>query len=209
MKSKEVLLVGVFAVSLLFLMIGVMIGSRATPPLAVGAVPPGANSAAEAKAAPAGAWTTTRRHPKVRAPAPHHRHRSPGAGKSESPARRLASFDRSWPRPAQAPFPASWRQEITRYLPARSRSFASAKAGRAAKGSVKDPQGRHRRAHRLDAPSGGPPAPLRPRPSGAHRGHAALTAPTPPQAAIHRTRSTFDYKEIKKKRRLLLVKMNG
>ena len=51
MKSKEVLLVGVFAVSLLVLMIGVMIGSRATPPLAVGAVPPGAISAAEAKAA--------------------------------------------------------------------------------------------------------------------------------------------------------------
>ncbi len=51
MKSKEILLVGVFAVSLLFLMIGVMIGSRATPPLAVGAVPPGAISATEAKAA--------------------------------------------------------------------------------------------------------------------------------------------------------------
>ncbi len=51
MKSKEVLLVGVFAVSLLFLMIGVMIGSRASPPLAVGAVPQGAISASEAKAA--------------------------------------------------------------------------------------------------------------------------------------------------------------
>ena len=47
MKSKEVLLVGVFAVSLLVLMIGVMVGSRATPPLAVGAVPPGAISASE------------------------------------------------------------------------------------------------------------------------------------------------------------------
>ncbi len=51
MKSKEVLLVGVFAVSLLFLMVGVMIGSRATPPLAVGAVPPGAISASEMPAA--------------------------------------------------------------------------------------------------------------------------------------------------------------
>ena len=50
MKSKEVLLVGVFAVSLLVLMIGVMIGSRATPPLAVGAVPPGAISASETPA---------------------------------------------------------------------------------------------------------------------------------------------------------------
>ena len=54
MKSKEVLLVGVFAVSLLFLMIGVMIGSRASPPLAVGAVPPGAISASQMPAAGAG-----------------------------------------------------------------------------------------------------------------------------------------------------------
>ncbi len=51
MKSKEVLLVVVFAVSLLVLMIGVMIGSRASPPLSVGAVPPGANSATEMPAA--------------------------------------------------------------------------------------------------------------------------------------------------------------
>ncbi|MCH7635666.1 MAG: hypothetical protein IIA36_13405 [Proteobacteria bacterium] len=54
MKSKEVLLVGVFAVSLLFLMIGVMIGSRASPPLAVGAVSPGAISASQMPAAGAG-----------------------------------------------------------------------------------------------------------------------------------------------------------
>ena len=54
MKSKEILLVGVFIVSLLFLMIGVMIGSRATLPLAVGAVPPGAISASEMPAAGAG-----------------------------------------------------------------------------------------------------------------------------------------------------------
>ncbi len=47
MKPKEVLLVGVFALSLLVLMIGVMIGSRATPPLTLGAVPPGAISASE------------------------------------------------------------------------------------------------------------------------------------------------------------------
>ncbi len=51
MKSKEVLLVGVVAVSLLVLMIGVMIGSRATPPLSVGAVPPGAISASGMPAA--------------------------------------------------------------------------------------------------------------------------------------------------------------
>ncbi len=54
MKSKEVLLVGVFAVSLLFLMIGVMIGSRASPPLAFGAVSPGAISASQMPAAGAG-----------------------------------------------------------------------------------------------------------------------------------------------------------
>ena len=54
MKSKEILLVGVFIVSLLFLMIGVMIGSRASPPLAVGAVPPGAISASQMPAAGAG-----------------------------------------------------------------------------------------------------------------------------------------------------------
>ena len=42
MKSKEVLLVGVFVFSLLFLMIGVIIGSRASPPPSVGAMmPPG------------------------------------------------------------------------------------------------------------------------------------------------------------------------
>ena len=51
MKSKEILLVGVFAVSLLVLMIGVLIGSRATPPLAVGAMPPGAISPSEMPAA--------------------------------------------------------------------------------------------------------------------------------------------------------------
>jgi len=39
MKTKEVLTVVVFAVSLLVLMIGVMFGSRASAPLAVGAVP--------------------------------------------------------------------------------------------------------------------------------------------------------------------------
>ena len=54
MKSKEVLLVGVFAVSLLFLMIGVMIGSRASPPLAVGAVSPGAISDSQMPASGAG-----------------------------------------------------------------------------------------------------------------------------------------------------------
>ena len=54
MKSKEVLLVGVFAVSLLFLMIGVMIGSRSPPPLAFGAVPPGAISPSQMPAAGAG-----------------------------------------------------------------------------------------------------------------------------------------------------------
>jgi hypothetical protein len=47
MKSKELLLVGVFVVSLLFLLIGVMIGSRAAPPLSHGAVPPAATSAAQ------------------------------------------------------------------------------------------------------------------------------------------------------------------
>ena len=51
MKSKEVLLVGVFAVSLLFLMIGVIIGSRASPPPSVGAVPPGPNSTMQMPAA--------------------------------------------------------------------------------------------------------------------------------------------------------------
>ena len=55
MKSKEVLLVGGFAVSLLFLMIGVMIGSRATPPLSLGAVPPSAISATQMPAAGANA----------------------------------------------------------------------------------------------------------------------------------------------------------
>ncbi len=39
MKTKEVLTVVVFAVSLLIPMIGVMIGSRASPPLAAVAVP--------------------------------------------------------------------------------------------------------------------------------------------------------------------------
>ncbi len=48
MKSKLALLVGVFAVSLLALMIGVMIGFRASPPLSFGAVPPSAIPAAEA-----------------------------------------------------------------------------------------------------------------------------------------------------------------
>ncbi len=51
MKSKDGLLVGVFAVSLLFLTIGVMIGSRASPPLSVGAVPPIQMPAAGADAA--------------------------------------------------------------------------------------------------------------------------------------------------------------
>ena len=51
MKTKEVLLVGVFAVSLLVLMIGVMFGSRAPPPLSAGAVPPGAISASGMPAA--------------------------------------------------------------------------------------------------------------------------------------------------------------
>ncbi len=51
MKSKVALSVGVFAVSLLALMFGVMIGFRAPPPLSVGAVPSGAISATEAKAA--------------------------------------------------------------------------------------------------------------------------------------------------------------
>ncbi len=54
MKSKEVLLVGVFAVSLLVLMIGVMFGSRESPPFSVGAVPPGAISASQMPAAGAG-----------------------------------------------------------------------------------------------------------------------------------------------------------
>ncbi len=57
MKSKEVLLVGVFAVSLLFLMIGVIIGSRASPPPSVGAVSPGAISASQMPAAGATAAT--------------------------------------------------------------------------------------------------------------------------------------------------------
>ena len=47
MKSKELLLVGVFVVSLFFLLIGVMLGSRAAPPLSHGAVPPGATSATQ------------------------------------------------------------------------------------------------------------------------------------------------------------------
>ncbi len=51
MKSKVALSVGVFAVSLLALMIGVMIEFRAPPPLSVGAVPPSAIPAAGAKAA--------------------------------------------------------------------------------------------------------------------------------------------------------------
>ncbi len=51
MKSKEVLSVGVFAVSLLVLMIGVMFGSRESPPLSVGAMPAAQMPAAEAKAA--------------------------------------------------------------------------------------------------------------------------------------------------------------
>jgi len=55
MKSKEVLTVGVFAVTLLFLMIGVLLGSRASPPLTLGAVPPGAISAAQMPAAGANA----------------------------------------------------------------------------------------------------------------------------------------------------------
>ncbi len=46
LKSRELLLVGVFAVSLLVLMIGVIIGSRASPPPGAGAVPPDAISAA-------------------------------------------------------------------------------------------------------------------------------------------------------------------
>ncbi len=54
MTSKEILLVGVFAVSLLLLMIGVMFGSRASPPLAVGAVPPDTLSASQMPAAGAG-----------------------------------------------------------------------------------------------------------------------------------------------------------
>ncbi len=51
MKSRDVLLVGVFAVSLLVLMIGVKFGTRAPPPLSLGAVPPGAISASEMPAA--------------------------------------------------------------------------------------------------------------------------------------------------------------
>ncbi len=51
MKSKLALSVGVFAVLLLALMIGVMIGFRASPPLSVGAVPPSVIPAAGAKAA--------------------------------------------------------------------------------------------------------------------------------------------------------------
>ena len=51
MKSKVALSVGVFAVSLLALMIGVMIGFRAPPPLSVGAMPAAEMPAAGAKAA--------------------------------------------------------------------------------------------------------------------------------------------------------------
>ena len=51
MKSKVALSVGVFAVSLLALLIGVLIGFRASPPLSFGAMPPSAIPAAEAKAA--------------------------------------------------------------------------------------------------------------------------------------------------------------
>lgn len=51
MKSRELLLVGVFAFTLLVLMIGVLIGSRAAPPLTLGAVPPAAISAIETPAA--------------------------------------------------------------------------------------------------------------------------------------------------------------
>lgn len=47
MKSKEVLLAGMFAVSLLVLLIGVLIGSRAPPPLTLGGVPPGSILAAQ------------------------------------------------------------------------------------------------------------------------------------------------------------------
>jgi hypothetical protein len=50
MKSKVALSVGVFAVSLLALMIGVMIGFRAPPPLSVGAMPAAEMPAAGAKA---------------------------------------------------------------------------------------------------------------------------------------------------------------
>ncbi len=55
MKSRELLLVGVFAVSLLVLMIGAIIGSRASPPLSFGAVPPGAISTIEMPAGGANA----------------------------------------------------------------------------------------------------------------------------------------------------------
>ncbi len=51
MKSKVALSMGAFAVSLLVLMIGVMIGFHAAPPLSVGAMPPSAIPAAGAKAA--------------------------------------------------------------------------------------------------------------------------------------------------------------
>ncbi len=51
MKSKVALSVGVFAVSLLALMIGVMIGFRTPPPLSFGAVPAAEMPAASAKAA--------------------------------------------------------------------------------------------------------------------------------------------------------------
>ena len=51
MKSKVALSVSVFAVSLLALMIGVMIGFRASPPLSVGAMPAADMPAADANAA--------------------------------------------------------------------------------------------------------------------------------------------------------------
>ncbi len=52
MKSKEVLLVGVFAVSLLVLMIGVIIGSRASAPFSAGAmIAPGPISTTQMPAA--------------------------------------------------------------------------------------------------------------------------------------------------------------
>jgi hypothetical protein len=50
MKSKEVLLVGVFAFSLLVLTIGVMIGSRSAPTLTHDAVPTGAIPAPQIQA---------------------------------------------------------------------------------------------------------------------------------------------------------------
>ncbi len=50
MKTKEVLLVGVFAVSLLVLMIGVKFGTRAPPPHSVGAAAEMPAAAAKAAA---------------------------------------------------------------------------------------------------------------------------------------------------------------